>query len=64
MIRKINVYKATDATEKLAMGEGNTKSIEVSYTPEEYVILLAQNTFKYFDEQDMTDPMALRVMLI
>ncbi len=57
MIRKINVYKATDATEKLAMGEGNTKSIEVSYTPEEYVILLAQNTFRYFDEQDMTDPM-------
>ena len=57
MTRKINVYKATDATEKLSMGEGNTKSIEVSYTPEEYVILLAQNTFKYYDEQAMTDPM-------
>ena len=57
MTRKINVYKATDATEKLGMGEGNTKSIEVSYTPEEYVILLAQNTFKYYDEQAMTDPM-------
>jgi len=56
MTRKINVYKATDATEKLGMGEGNTKSIEVSYTPEEYVILLAQNTFKYYDEQAMTDP--------
>ncbi len=57
MTRKINVYKATDATEKLGIGEGNTKSIEVSYTPEEYVILLAQNTFKYYDEQAMTDPM-------
>lgn len=57
MVRKINVYKATDGTEKLAMGEGNTRSIEVSYTPEEYRILLAQNRFEYFDEQAMTDPM-------
>lgn len=56
MLRKINVYKATDGTEKLAMGEGNTKSIEVSYTPEEYRILLAQNKFEYYDEQAMTDP--------
>ena len=56
MLRKINVYKATDGTEKVAMGEGNTKSIEVSYTPEEYRILLAQNRFEYFDEQAMTDP--------
>ena len=61
MIRKINVYKATDGTEKLAMGEGNTKSIEVSYTPEEYEILLAQNKFEYFDEQAMTDPMLVPV---
>jgi len=56
MLRKINVYKATNGTEKLGMGEGNTKSIEVSYTPEEYRILLAQNKFEYFDEQAMTDP--------
>lgn len=57
MVRKINVYRATDGTEKLAMGEGNTRSIEVSYTPEEYRILLAQNRFEYYDEQAMTDPM-------
>ena len=56
MVRKINVYRATNGTEKVAMGEGNTKSIEVSYTPEEYRILLAQNRFEYFDEQAMTDP--------
>ncbi len=61
MIRKINVYKATDGTEKLGMGEGNTKSIEVSYSPEEYTILMAQNRFKYFDEQEMTDPMLVPV---
>ncbi len=56
MLRKINVYRATNGTEKVAMGVGNTKSIEVSYTPEEYRILLAQNRFEYFDEQAMTDP--------
>ena len=47
MKRKINVYKATAGTEKLKMGEGNTKSIEVSFTPEEYEIQLAQNKFQY-----------------
>jgi hypothetical protein len=57
MLRKINVYKATDGTEKLEMGKGNTKSIEVTYTDEEYRILLAQNRFEYYDEQEMTDPM-------
>ena len=61
MTRKINVYKATDGTEKLAMGAGNSKSIEVSYSPEEYEILLAQNRFEYFDEQAMTDPMLIPV---
>lgn len=57
MVRKINVYSATDGTQKLKVGAGNTKSIEVSFTPEEYVILLAQNRFKYYDEQAMADPM-------
>ena len=59
--RKINVYRATDGTEKLAMGEGNSKSIEVSYSEKEYEILLAQNRFEYFDEQEMTDPMLVPV---
>lgn len=59
MVKKINVYSATDGTEKLAMGAGNTKDIEVSYTEEEYRILLAQNRFKYYDEQEMTDPMVV-----
>lgn len=61
MKRKINVYRATDGTEKLAMGAGNSKSIEVSYTEEEYEILLAQNRFEYYDEQAMTDPMLVPV---
>jgi hypothetical protein len=63
MIKKINVYRATNGTEKLAMGAGNSKDIEVSYTEEEYEILMAQNRFKYFDEQEMTDPMVVETGL-
>jgi hypothetical protein len=61
MKRKINVYSATDGTQKLAMGEGNTKSIEVAYAEKEYEILLAQNRFEYYDEQAMIDPMLVPV---
>ena len=57
MIKKINVYTATDGTEKLAMGAGNSKDIEVGYTQKDYTILMAQNRFKYYDEQEMTDPL-------
>ena len=61
MKRKINVYSATDGTEKVAMGVGNSKSIEVSFAEKEYEILLAQNRFEYYDEQAMIDPMLVPV---
>ena len=61
MKRKINVYQATDGVEVLGMGEGNSKSIEVSYAEKEYEILMAQNRFDYFDEQAMTDDMLVPV---
>ena len=54
--KKIRVYRASNATEKLAMGDGNTKNIEVTYSDEEYTILLAQNRFPYYDEELMKDP--------
>lgn len=57
--KKIRVYSATDATEKLGMGEGNTKNIEVSYADKEYTILLAQNRFPYYDEELMKDPLVV-----
>lgn len=53
---KINTYTATDGTETLAMGEGNTKDIEVSYEEKEYTIELLQNRFSYYDEEEMRDP--------
>ena len=60
MKKIINQYRATNGTEKVAMGAGNTKSIEVDYTDAEYTIQCAQNNFKYFDEQAMTDPTAVQ----
>jgi hypothetical protein len=60
----IRVYNATDATEKLAMGEGNTKNIEVAYSEKEYQILMAQNRFPYYDEELMRDPKVIDTGLI
>lgn len=61
MKRVIHTYRATDGTEKLTVGQGNSKSIEVSYTPVEYEIALAQNRFEWYDEHVMTDPMLVPV---
>ena len=55
----INTYTATNGTEVLAMGEGNTKDIEVSYESKEYTIELLQNRFPYFDEEEMRDPLVV-----
>jgi hypothetical protein len=61
MKRIIHTYRATDGTEKLTIGAGNSKSIEVSYAPVEYEIALAQNRFVWNDEHAMTDPMLVPV---
>lgn len=60
-IKKIHRYKASDGTEQLEMGAGNTKNIEVSYAEEQYNILLLQNRFPYYDEEVMRDPMVVPV---
>lgn len=57
MTRKIHKYSATNGTQKLTLGQGNTQTIEASYTEEEYKILLAQNRGVWYDEEQMTDPM-------
>lgn len=60
---KVHVYKATDGTEKLTMGNGNTKNIEISFEETEYRILLAQNRFPYYDEEEMKDPLCVQTGL-
>ena len=53
---RINKYTATDGTETLAVGEGNSKAITVSFAEEDYTIKLLQNKFAWNDEQAMKDP--------
>ena len=57
--KKIRVYRATNATEDLAMGSGNTKNIEVQYSEKEYEIMMSQNRFPYYDEELMRDPLVV-----
>lgn len=57
MTKKIHRYSATNGTQKLSLGEGNTQTIEASYTEESYEILLAQNRGVWYDEEQMEDPM-------
>ena len=59
MKKVINTYTATGNVENLAMGEGNTADIEVSFTPTEYTVGTTQGRFKYYDEQEMADPMVV-----
>jgi hypothetical protein len=59
MKKIIHVYSATNGTEKLAQGQGNTKNIEASYEEKEYEILLAQNRFAFYDEEFKKDPLLI-----
>lgn len=57
MKKVINKYAPTsDSIEALAMGAGNSKTLEAGFTPEEYEMLLWQGRMAYYDEQEMTDP--------
>ena len=63
MIKKINRYyghvgddQNASGAEKLALGAGNTKVIEMGFTPEEYKVQTLQATGKWHDEEEMTDP--------
>lgn len=59
----VHTYSASAGTQQLEMGEGNDKNIEVSYTSTEYEILLLQNRFPYYDEEEMKDPLVVTVGL-
>lgn len=63
MKKVINRYTATGRAEDLDMLEGNTGEIEVSFTPEEYVVKTSQAKFVYADEQEMNDPMVVEAGL-
>lgn len=63
MKKIVNTYTASGEVEELAMGEGNSTEIEVSFVPSEYEVKTYQGKFAFYDEQEMTDPMVVEVGL-
>lgn len=59
MKKKIHKYTATGQVDEVAMGQGNSHDIEVTFTEEEYTVGTTQGRFQYYDEQEMTDPMVI-----
>ena len=63
MKKIVNTYTASGEVEELAMGQGNSTEIEVSFTPTQYEVKTFQGKFAFYDEQEMTDPMVVEVGL-
>ena len=59
MKKIIHTYTSTGDVENLAMGEGNTDGIVVSFSDKDYEVGVTQGRFSYYDEQEMTDPMVV-----
>lgn len=57
MKKKVITYTSVPAVEALAMGEGNTTSLEVKKSEAEYTALTYQGKFEFYDEEEATDPM-------
>ena len=57
MKKVVNTYTSTGDVEELAMGEGNSGEITVSFVPKEYTVKTFQGKFAFYDEQEMQDPM-------
>lgn len=59
MKKKIITYTSTGNVEALAMGEGNTGSLEVQKSEVEYEALTYQGKFAFYDEEEAIDPMVV-----
>ena len=59
MKKKIHKYTATGDVQDLAMGEGNTDTIESTFTEVEYEVGTTQARGIYHDEEAMTDPITV-----
>lgn len=59
MKKKIHKYTATGDVQDLAMGEGNTDTIESTFTEVEYEVGTTQARGIYHDEEAMADPITV-----
>lgn len=59
MKKAVTRHTSTGDVENLAMGEGNTSGIEVTFDTVEYEVETFQGKFAFYDEQEMQDPMVV-----
>lgn len=57
MTKKVITYTSTGSVEALAMGEGNSASLEVQKEEKEYTAKTYQGKFAFYDEEEAIDPM-------
>ena len=57
MKKVINTYTSTGDVEELAMGQGNSGEITVTFVPKDYTVKTFQGKFAFYDEQEMQYPM-------
>lgn len=56
MKKTIHTYTPVGAVADLAKGVGNTTDSTVSYTSKDYIVVVTQGRFPYYDEDAMADP--------
>lgn len=56
MTKKIITWNYSGELEEVAMGVGNTQSVEVAFATKEYEVGVTQGRFEYYDEQEMINP--------
>lgn len=59
MTKKVITYTSTGNVEALGMGQGNTGSLEVQKTENEYTAKTYQGKFAFYDEEEAIDPMVV-----
>ena len=59
MVKKIRTYVGTGAVEDLKMGDGNTQAIGSQWSEVPYEVTTTQGHVPFYDEQQMTDPVAI-----
>ena len=59
MVKKIHKYVGSGNVQDLARGEGNTEYLNADFTEEEYRVSRTQGAIRYFDDDEMTDPVLI-----
>lgn len=56
MVKVVHKYVPSGQVDKLGRGDANTHYIDADYTSEEYRVFRTQGQFRFYDDDQMTDP--------